>query len=91
MLIDDGALFTNQLFQCFTAVDRKQYDYAELLIWMVLGSLQNKRRELEDKLKFHAEPGTERHSVLSCAIECMRQRESIIIHVQEDLDEHRPW
>ncbi len=91
MLIDNGALFTNQLFQCFTAVDRKQFDYAELLIWLVLADLKSKREQCEDDIKCHCEPHTEKHSILESAICCLRQREQIINNVMKDLDEHRPW
>lgn len=91
MLIDSGVLFTNQLFQCFTAVDRKRFDYAELLIWLVLADLKSKREQCEDDIKYHCAPHTEKHSILESAIWCLRQREQIINNVMKDLDEHRPW
>jgi len=91
MLIDDGTQFTNQLFQCFTAVDRRQYEYAELLIWIVLGHLHSEREKLENLLEFHVETGTTSHSIHSSALACIKQRETIINHVMDDLDDHRPW
>jgi len=91
MLIDDGALFTRQLFLCFSAVDRKRYDYAELLIWLVIEDLESKLEELEKSHSYHIEPDTEKRSILESAMCCIGQRIGMMNHQLEELEEYRPW
>jgi hypothetical protein len=91
MLTDNGADFTRQLFLCFSAVDRKRYEYAELLIWLVIADLEDRLEYLNRSLEYHSEPDTEKRSIIESAICCISQRVAIMNHQLEELDEHRPW
>lgn len=91
MLTDNGADFTRQLFLCFSAVDRKRYELAELMIWLVIADLEERLKKFHDLLEYHCEPETEKHSILESAICCLNQRVAIMTHQLEELDEHRPW
>lgn len=91
MLSDNGAEFTRQLFLCFSAVDRKRYELAELMIWLVIADLEERLEDLHQSLEYHSEPDTEKHSIIESAICCLNQRVGIMNHQLEELEEHRPW
>lgn len=91
MITDNGADFTRQLFLCFSAVDRKRYELAELMIWLVIADLEERLEDLHQSLERHYEPSAEMHNILESAICCLNQRVGIMNHQLEELDEHRPW